>query len=125
MYIIIIPFPFSDLVKRENLQTSNIVGVTLYVKDLSNFATINQVYVSRLGGPNPPVRVCIQCPLNIHVILDALAYKEISADETEKVLKRHTMHVQSISHWSPASIGPYSQAIRVCSYRRDKFIYHS
>ncbi|XP_043285189.1 diphthine--ammonia ligase isoform X2 [Venturia canescens] len=103
----------SNLVKRENLQTTNIVGVTLYVKNMSNYASINEVYVSRLGQPNPPVRVCIECPLNVHVVLDALAYKEMKVNETEKVLKRHTMHVQSISNWSPASIGPYSQAIRV------------
>ena len=24
-----------------------------------------------------------------------------------------TMHVQSLSHWAPANIGPYSQAVRV------------
>lgn len=26
---------------------------------------------------------------------------------------RCTLHVQSISHWAPANIGPYSQAVRV------------
>lgn len=26
---------------------------------------------------------------------------------------RHTVHVQSRSHWAPANIGPYSQAVRV------------
>ena len=26
---------------------------------------------------------------------------------------RSTMHVQSISHWAPANIGPYSQAVKV------------
>lgn len=28
--------------------------------------------------------------------------------------KRHSMHVQGISHWAPANIGPYSQSTRVC-----------
>lgn len=27
--------------------------------------------------------------------------------------RRHTMHVQTVSHWAPANIGPYSQAVRV------------
>ncbi len=26
---------------------------------------------------------------------------------------RKTMHVQSVSHWAPANIGPYSQAVEV------------
>lgn len=97
---------------------SNLVGMTLYVKDLSKYASINEVYVSRLGHPNPPVRMCIECPLNVHVVLDAVAYKEISAGEGIKVLRRHTMHVQSISNWTPASIGPYSQAVRVNNFLR-------
>ena len=27
--------------------------------------------------------------------------------------ERKTLHVQSISHWAPANIGPYSQAVKV------------
>ena len=27
------------------------------------------------------------------------------------------MHVQSISHWAPANIGPYSQAVKVMERR--------
>ena len=26
---------------------------------------------------------------------------------------RQTMHVQGLSHWAPANIGPYSQAVKV------------
>ncbi|XP_012275518.1 diphthine--ammonia ligase isoform X2 [Orussus abietinus] len=103
----------SNLVKKENLQISDIVAVTLYINDMSNYLSINEAYVSKLGKTNPPVRVCIACPLNVHVVLDALAYKEISNVGDKEVHKRHTMHVQSISHWAPANIGPYSQAVRV------------
>lgn len=102
-----------DLVMKEGIEMTNIVAVTLYVRDMSKYPLINQVYASRLGQVNPPARVCIECPLNVHVVLDALAYKEVEKSSEETVLKRHTMHVQSISHWSPANIGPYSQAIRV------------
>ncbi|XP_043492423.1 diphthine--ammonia ligase isoform X1 [Polistes fuscatus] len=103
----------SSLVKKENLQISDIVAVTLYIKDMSNYASINEVYTSWLNKTNPPVRICVECPLNIHIILDAIAYKEIQDCSDKKVHKRHTMHVQSISHWAPANIGPYSQAVRV------------
>ncbi|KAH0562772.1 diphthine--ammonia ligase [Cotesia glomerata] len=103
----------SNLVMKEEIEMTNIVAVTLYVRDMSKYPLINQVYASRLGQVNPPARVCIECPLNVHVVLDALAYKEVEKSSEETVPKRHTMHVQSISHWSPANIGPYSQAIRV------------
>ncbi|XP_046749065.1 diphthine--ammonia ligase [Diprion similis] len=103
----------SNLVETEKLKISDIVAVTLYIKDMSNYLLINEVYISRLSNVNPPVRVCIECPLNVPIVLDALAYKEIPQIGDNKVHKRHTMHVQSISNWAPANIGPYSQAIRV------------
>lgn len=103
----------SSLVKKEDLQMSDIVAVTLYIRDMSNYISINEAYISRLSKTNPPVRVCVECPLNIHVALDAIAYKETQDCGDKKVHKRHTMHVQSISHWAPANIGPYSQAVRV------------
>jgi len=101
------------LVQNENLCPSDIVSVTLYIKDMSNYKAINEVYVSWLNKRNPPVRVCVECPLNVHVALDAIAYKESQESGDKWVCKRHTMHVQSISHWAPANIGPYSQAVRV------------
>ncbi|XP_066584188.1 uncharacterized protein [Prorops nasuta] len=103
----------SSLVKDEGLQITDIVAVTLYIKDMSNYASMNEVYVSRFSKNNPPVRVCVECPLNVHVLLEAIAYKEVENYGEIKAPKRHTMHVQSISHWAPANIGPYSQAIRV------------
>jgi len=80
---------------------------------MSNYTAINDVYVSWLGKKNPPVRVCVECPLNVHIALDAMAYKESQESGDKWVCKRHMMHVQSISHWAPANIGPYSQAVRV------------
>lgn len=93
---------------------SDIVSVTLYVKDMSNYVLLNEVYITWFNQINPPVRVCVECPLNVSVLLDAIAYKEIPREnDNNKVYKRHTLHVQSISHWAPANIGPYSQAVRV------------
>lgn len=92
---------------------SDVVAITLYIKDMSNYSIINEEYATHFGKLNPPVRVCVQCPLNVHIVLDALAYKEPPQTSDKKVHKKHVMHVQSISHWAPANIGPYSQAIRV------------
>lgn len=80
---------------------------------MSSYKAINEVYTSWLGKRNPPVRVCVECPLNVHIVLDATAYKENQECGDKNAHKRHTMHVQSISHWAPANIGPYSQAVRV------------
>lgn len=107
------------LVQNENLCLSDIVAVTLYIKDMSNYKAINDVYVSWLGKRNPPVRVCVECPLNIHVMLDAIAYKENQESGDKCVYKRQTMHVQSISHWAPANIGPYSQAVCVSAINKN------
>ncbi|KAL0101093.1 hypothetical protein PUN28_018744 [Cardiocondyla obscurior] len=103
----------SSLIQNESLCPSDIVAMTLYIKDMSNYKIINEVYVSWLGKRNPAVRVCVECPLNVHVALDATAYKESQESGDKRTCKRHTMHVQSISHWAPANIGPYSQAVRV------------
>lgn len=48
---------------------------------------------------------------NCHVMMEILAWK--SKNSIEGQIDKHTMHVQGISHWAPANIGPYSQAIRV------------
>jgi len=37
----------------------------------------------------------------------------VACDARLRGLERRVMHVQGISHWAPANIGPYSQAIMV------------
>lgn len=56
-------------------------------------------------------RACIQLnlPENIAVQVDCLVHSPQTPDATV----REAMHVQSISHWAPANIGPYSQATKV------------
>lgn len=60
-------------------------------------------------------RVCVQVPLPAGQLLqmDCLLH-----DWTEPLAEgcfnqREALHVQSLSHWAPANIGPYSQALRV------------
>ena len=76
---------------------------------MSQFSKINTVY-KRYFGINPPIRICVEASLSdeIGMQLDCIAYR---GEE-----KRETMHVQSISHWAPANIGPYSQATRLSDY---------
>ncbi|BES92864.1 ATP-Hypothetical protein region [Nesidiocoris tenuis] len=93
------------LLLDKGLDLSKLVSVTLYVRDLSQYGAINSSYSSVIPGPNPPVRVALGTGLNekTPVLLCALAYSR----------NKHVMHVQSLSHWAPANIGPYSQAIRI------------
>ncbi|XP_055380431.1 uncharacterized protein LOC129611354 [Condylostylus longicornis] len=87
--------------------------ITMYVRNILEYATLNQIYAETLNFQNPPTRVCVECPLpeNCHVIMEAVAYKK--NDLEGEYGKRQTMHVQGISHWAPANIGPYSQSTRV------------
>jgi len=76
---------------------------------MDDFAKINAVYKTFLRV-NPPARACIQLnlPEDIAIQVDCLVYAAQSTDTSV----REAMHVQSISHWAPANIGPYSQATK-------------
>jgi len=72
------------------------------------FALVNAVYVTFFGA-SPPARACVavDLPSPTRVKLDCIAYNENSPAD------RQALHVQSLSYWAPANIGPYSQAIVV------------
>lgn len=95
------------------MKLNDLCYITLYVRDISEYSTLNQVYNEMLNFQNPPTRVCVETclPSDCHVILDAVAFKAGHVIEAD--YKRHTMHVQGISHWSPANIGPYSQSTKI------------
>ena len=56
-------------------------------------------------------RACIQLnlPDDIAMQVDCLVYSPGNGEASS----REVMHVQSISNWAPANIGPYSQATKV------------
>ncbi|KAM6444821.1 diphthine--ammonia ligase isoform 2-T2 [Rhynochetos jubatus] len=96
------------------LKLKDIVLVHLYMKSMKDFSVINSVYVTEFDLC-PPARVCVETVLPDGVLfcIDCLAQKyDVAMDDVlhdEKLV----MHVQSISHWAPANIGPYSQSIKV------------
>lgn len=77
----------------------------LYLRDMGDFGRANAVYRARLGVHLPPARECVglgaRMPPGQHVAAEALLLPAAS---------RHVLHVQSVSGWAPACIGPYSQA---------------
>uniref|UniRef100_A0A1A9ZLS4 Diphthine--ammonia ligase n=1 Tax=Glossina pallidipes TaxID=7398 RepID=A0A1A9ZLS4_GLOPL len=129
-----------SLAVEHNYEMTDYCYVTLYVRSISEYPALNRIYGQALNFQNPPTRVCVECPLpdECHVIIEAIAYKKpqrgrrstISVNDTdvssesqqaqntsinngELPNKRNTMHVQSISHWAPANIGPYSQSTKI------------
>ena len=75
---------------------------------MEDFASINAVYSSYFGV-SPPARACVavDLPASLRLMLDCVAYAE------EKASDRQALHVQGLSYWAPANIGPYSQAVVV------------
>ncbi|XP_067312391.1 diphthine--ammonia ligase [Pseudorasbora parva] len=92
----------------------HVLLVHLYVNDMENFSQINSVYRT-FFTLNPPARVCVQAslPANQQLQMDVLLHDWTSACESDGFPQKDTLHVQSLSHWAPANIGPYSQAKRV------------
>uniref|UniRef100_U3JT08 Diphthine--ammonia ligase n=1 Tax=Ficedula albicollis TaxID=59894 RepID=U3JT08_FICAL len=98
----------------EGLKLKDIILVHLYVKSMKDFSIINSVYVTEFDLC-PPARVCVETllPDGVLFCIDCLAHKDDWAADDVVHDEKLVMHVQSISHWAPASIGPYSQSIKV------------
>lgn len=100
----------------EGLGLSDLVAVTMYLDDMNNYSQYNKEYI-KFFAHRPPVRVCVATPLpqDMPIVLEVLAFRasktELSDDDT--TFTKNCMHVQGISHWAPANIGPYSQAVWV------------
>ncbi|XP_045107874.1 diphthine--ammonia ligase-like [Portunus trituberculatus] len=109
-----------ELLAGEDMAVRHVVSVKMYVQDMSDYAQLNNQYI-RHFSVNPPVRVCVEVPLpsQVRVQLDVCAWRQshVTTEEEEgdqlHPASRTTMHVQGISHWAPANIGPYSQAVKV------------
>ncbi|XP_055298173.1 uncharacterized protein LOC129566345 [Sitodiplosis mosellana] len=101
-----------NIVNENGYELNNLCYVSLYVRSMNDYAELNDVYVKTFDFQNPPSRVCIESPLpdGLQVIMEVVAFRPRYKDINNQ---RHTMHVQSISHWAPANIGPYSQSTKV------------
>jgi diphthine-ammonia ligase len=106
------------IIANQLLAIGDLVAVSLYVRDMRHYTAINSEYLKLFRGSNPPVRICVEAPLPLStpILLEVLGYRtatQQSDDQSSLSYTRHTMHVQGVSHWAPANIGPYSQAVRV------------
>ncbi|KRT83502.1 hypothetical protein AMK59_3151, partial [Oryctes borbonicus] len=104
-------------ISSKEQELENICSINMYISDMSQFAELNRLYGEVLNHVNPPTRACVQVPLpgNCPVILEAVSWNgNVTSNATGDLqTERYTMHVQSVSHWAPANIGPYSQVVKV------------
>ncbi|KAK5097495.1 hypothetical protein LTS08_006908 [Lithohypha guttulata] len=100
---------------QPTMSVLNVVSVTLLLRSIDDFASVNQVYSKSIWPArlaNPPARVTVAAPLPEGVLVSLSLMLDPSQDrDTSK--GRKGLHVQSRSYWAPANIGPYSQAISV------------
>ncbi|CAL8111401.1 unnamed protein product [Orchesella dallaii] len=100
-----------SILEERGFAFSDTISICMYVGDMNDYPEYNKEYI-KFFASRPPVRVCIEAPLpsNTAILLEALAYRTLPDGDGNI---RNCMHVQGISHWAPANIGPYSQAVWV------------
>ncbi|KAI9591545.1 hypothetical protein BDF19DRAFT_257385 [Syncephalis fuscata] len=98
-----------EILQSHSRSWQHLLAMHLFVKDMSDFARINTVY-QRFFTINPPTRVCVEVnlPLNYRLRIDCIVGDTIKQNCQE----RETLHVQGLSYWAPANIGPYSQCVK-------------
>lgn len=69
------PSHISGLLQTESLRLNDVCSVNIYMRDMQEYAALNEVYVNTFNFPNPPTRVCVQCPLpdDVGLIFDAVS----------------------------------------------------
>lgn len=110
----------------------DVMFVHLYLSEISHFANINAHYQDFFGTLSPPSRSCVAIgkgclPGGRRVLLDCmvqpgsgeylrsgdkasmLSSYAMAAHATKTSKLREVLHVQSLSHWAPVCVGPYSQ----------------
>ncbi|VDC06283.1 unnamed protein product [Peniophora sp. CBMAI 1063] len=94
------------LLECHDLKLSHLSNINIFIANMADFGHINAVYTTFFGS-SPPSRACVavDLPPPHRVKLDCIAYAESAATD------RQALHVQGLSYWAPANIGPYSQAI--------------
>ncbi|XP_007180501.2 uncharacterized protein LOC103000372 [Balaenoptera acutorostrata] len=101
-------------IKSKRLELKDIILVHLYLKNMKDFSSINSAYVTTFKHCLP-ARVCVETVLPEEVLfsIDCLIRQSDIKIDDGLFHPKEIPHVQNISHWAPANIGPYSQSIKV------------
>ncbi|KAI0661073.1 hypothetical protein C8Q70DRAFT_912261 [Cubamyces menziesii] len=95
-----------ECLSQYGLTLSSCTNINIFLSSMDLFARVNAVYATYFGT-SPPARACVAAdlPSPMRVRLDCVAFAESTPTA------RQALHVQGLSYWAPANIGPYSQAI--------------
>lgn len=108
------------LESNDNRSTDDIVFATVLLHSMADFSTVNAVYASLFKRPNPPARATVACgnrlPDGVQIMVS------FAVDLNPKDL-RQGLHIQSLSYWAPANIGPYSQAMSTPLRETGRLVY--
>ncbi|KAK8930410.1 Diphthine--ammonia ligase [Metarhizium anisopliae] len=103
------PSSIKSLLSTNGLDSSQITGVLILLRNMADFSIINSEYGKLFTKPNPPSRITISSGDLLPQDRNIVMY--ITAPVANAKVARNGLHVQSRSYWAPANIGPYSQAI--------------
>lgn len=107
---------------EHDLDMAHLAHINVYLADQVHFPTLNNVYKT-LFGVDPPSRACVAASLGTHecILIDAVAFddgvrytNQVALSSMPQNHTRRALHVQGLSYWASANIGPYSQAVDVC-----------
>jgi diphthine-ammonia ligase len=107
------------ILKQCRISKASVNHCTLLLRDMADFTVLNPIYAQYFSNVNPPARATIAVgdtmPKDVHVMLSVIADKASQAqkESVSSPVHRQGLHVQGLSYWAPANIGPYSQAISV------------
>lgn len=81
---------------------------------MSDFPAANAAYITYFGT-SPPSRATVAVPLprGQRIRVDVIGFDDKADAGARSVGGRSALHVQGLSYWAPANIGPYSQAVSV------------
>lgn len=97
----------------------DLAHLTVYLspsaETMALFPRINAVYATYFGT-SPPTRACVAVPGPQEagawrVKLEGVARISQEAAAPDSDSERKALHIQSMSYWAPANIGPYSQSV--------------
>ncbi|KAG8766615.1 hypothetical protein FRC12_006750 [Ceratobasidium sp. 428] len=99
-----------ELLSQNNMHPKHITNTTLLLSSLDLFPQVNAAY-GQYFGTSPPSRACVavDLPSTSRIRIACVAFR----DEESGTNQRTGLHVQGVSYWAPANIGPYSQTIIV------------
>jgi enamine deaminase RidA (YjgF/YER057c/UK114 family) len=86
---------------------SSVLFVNLHLANMSHFCAANAAYCAVVPQRGAPARACVELPFSTTGFKCTV---DVLVQQKSHHMARKVLHVQSVSEWAPACIGPYSQA---------------